>query len=536
MFHPNWVSPDSPCLCQPVRFERGELVQITLPDRLARMYLEMEGDWSLPPLTGVTTAPLLADDGAVLTRDGYDSGTGLWCAKVPTLVLPDTPTRTEAEDALMKLRRAFRTFPFADSARKFDKELGIDVVDLDIKPGRAESSFLAGLLTAVCRASLWLAPGMMVVAPAISGAGSGKGLLVRSICAIAFGMRPRAFTAGSERAELDKRLAGELVEASPVLFLDNVNGASLNSELLASVLTERPARVRVLGETRMVMLNSTAFVAVTGNGLSVSLDLARRFIVCDLDAQREDPEARPFPSGFLDQIDRQRAKLLAAAVTIWRWGRQSASSLIKGKPLGSYEKWCEWVRDPLLTLGCGDPVEQIEVVKANDPRRQQIAELFETWWTCHRDKAMKISDLADAVVKVLDPQGRGRQFQAAKIRPLVGTRAAGMVLTRQDAFGKWSAATYSLQSTHGAASKGNGHRDHRDHGSTGGATSRGNGHGDHGHGQQPTPETPMSPMPDGVEAADVPPSTPAQCGSPPSIDTANPDLSPQDAPSWTARI
>src|SRR5262249_56331485 len=92
------------------------------------------------------------------------------------------------------------------------------------------------------------------------GAGSGKGLLVRAICMIAFGNRPRAFTAGSERHELDKRLAAELIEAQPVLYLDNANGTVLRSDLLASVLTERPARVRLLGVSRMVPLNSTAFV------------------------------------------------------------------------------------------------------------------------------------------------------------------------------------------------------------------------------------------------------------------------------------
>jgi hypothetical protein len=139
----------------------------------------------------------------------------------------------------------------------------------------------------------------MVRAPEVSGAGTGKGLLVRSICAIAFGVRPRAFTKGGDRQELDKRLASDLIEAAPTLFLDNVNSSMLRSDILASVLTERPARVRPLGRTQMVALNSTAFIAVTGNALSVSEDLARRFIVCELDARCEDPEQRRFGSGFL---------------------------------------------------------------------------------------------------------------------------------------------------------------------------------------------------------------------------------------------
>jgi hypothetical protein len=215
---------------------------------------------------------------------------------------------------------------------------------------------------------------MLVTAPAVSGAGSGKGLLVRAICTIAFGVRPRAFTTGSERQELDKRLAAELIEAQPALFLDNANGIALRSDTLASVLTERPARVRLLGQTRMVPLNSTAFVAVTGNGLTVTEDLARRFVPCGLDARCEDPELRPFPAGFLDQIERQRAELLTAVLTIWRWGRQDATAIPRGKPLGSFETWAEWCRDPFVALGCCDPVERIEALKARDPRRQRVAE------------------------------------------------------------------------------------------------------------------------------------------------------------------
>ena len=40
------------------------------------------------------------------------------------------------------------------------------------------------------------------------------------------------------------------------------------------------------------ILYGTAFL--TGNGLTVSEDLARRFVAVDFDARTEDPEARPF--------------------------------------------------------------------------------------------------------------------------------------------------------------------------------------------------------------------------------------------------
>jgi|SRR5271166_1325880 len=124
-----------------------------------------------------------------------------------------------------------------------------------------------------------------------------------------------------------------LTEAAPVLFLDNVNATNLRSDLLASVISEPNVDVRLLGVSRMVRLNPSAFVAVTGNGLRLSEDLTRRFITCERDAKTEDPKGRPFAPGFLDAIKARRLELLAAALTIWRWGRQCNADLAHGRLL-----------------------------------------------------------------------------------------------------------------------------------------------------------------------------------------------------------
>jgi hypothetical protein len=481
--------------CQPVKVDSdGRHVPVTLLDRLAQMYLDMSGEWDLPALAGISTAPLLSADGSVRAADGYDPATKLWCCSVPALRLPSRVPRAAAETALGLLRQAFHTFPFSDAPRRWDTSLEVEVIDITKPPGRDESAFLVALLTAVCRPSLWLAPGMLVTAPAVSGAGSGKGLLVRSICITAFGTRPRAFTTGGDRKELDKRLAAELIEAQPALFLDNANGVVLRSDTLASVLTERPARVRLLGQTRMVPLNSTAFVAVTGNGLTVTEDLARRFIPCELDARCEDPEVRPFPAGFLDDIERRRPELLAAVLTIWRWGRENATGLARGRPLGSFECWAEWCRDPLVALGCRDPVERIETLKANDPHRQRIADLFRTWSEWHGPTPVKANELAEPVKSIADPQGRGRQYLATFLSGLAGTHAAGFVLSRQEPAGRWAAATYAL--TKAESSGPMGHRTHRTDGPD--------------LADPVAPVSPMSPMPDALEGDAVPPGAEAE--------------------------
>jgi hypothetical protein len=106
-------------LCQPVRLDpKGDRQAITLSERLAQMYLDMTGEWDLPPLAGVSTAPLLSADGSVRVADGYDPETALWCCHVPILTLPPHPSRTVAEAALWRLREAFRTFPFSDASRR----------------------------------------------------------------------------------------------------------------------------------------------------------------------------------------------------------------------------------------------------------------------------------------------------------------------------------------------------------------------------------------------------------------------------------
>ena len=206
---------------------------------IASLYLKgLEGNWSLRPFRGITTAPILSANGDIRIADGYDEATGLWCHNIPDLELLEQPTKAEAHAALYRLRCFFRTFPFADGAQIQDAELGVAVIDVKKPPGLDESSFLVALLTAVCRQSLELAPAYLVRAPTFSGAGTGKGLAVKSICIVASGVRPSAFTSGHDHEEFDKRLTSALIEARPSVFLDNFNAKELRSDILASVLTE----------------------------------------------------------------------------------------------------------------------------------------------------------------------------------------------------------------------------------------------------------------------------------------------------------
>jgi hypothetical protein len=434
-------------LCRPYVFDEGVQIDVGLPRPIATMYLSYR-DWGVPLLNGIATAPLLGDDGSIRTARGYDAATGLFCEGVPDLSdrIPVNPTKGDAERALASVRRRFRTLPFADA--KTVSEGGVMVVDQNKHPGIDESSFHSQLLGAVARPSLWLCPGVSFHGAQISGSGAGKGLAARCILVVAYGRSPYSIAQVTAKDELDKQISSALIDGGPSILLDNFNDMTLASSVLASALTERPSKLRSFGKLKLVTVNALAFVVVTGNGLILSKDIVRRFIRVELDARMEDPEVRDFTSKrLLQDLRRDRLDVLCELLTIWRWGR--VNTLKRGVPFGSYEQWGEWVRDPLIALGCQDPVARLNTTKVNDPARQKIANAFNTWWGAFGATAVsaKQVSLTPDIIDDLDLPKRSRQYVATVLVKLAGTRVAGFMLRHVCPDGKWSADTYVLEKT-----------------------------------------------------------------------------------------
>lgn len=219
---------------------------------------------------------------------------------------------------------------------------------------------------------------MLIRAPHLSDSGTGKGLLVRLLSEVASGRKPAAFASQGDGQELTKRIQGALLQSNPIVFLDNCNHEMLSSDLLAQVITEAEVSLRPLHQATLVPLSTTSFIAVTGNAVQLSEDLARRFLLVELVAKCENPEQRSFDLEFDGTISAARPELQGAFLVIWRWGRQN--QLDRGVPLGSFETWSAWCRDPMVALGCEDPVRRIADLKAQDPLRQRVADFFGAWY------------------------------------------------------------------------------------------------------------------------------------------------------------
>ena len=418
---------------------------IALPVRVAKLVLSSFVGMDLPQLNGIAYGPLLSPDGTIRHTDGYDHELGLYCHNTATVTVPNRATRRAVEAALQRLRKRVRTFPFADSVRVKVDDSEEPVVDIEQPPGADESICLTALLTAACRASLGLVPGLLIGAPYLAGAGSGKGLMVRFIAEVAYGLSPTAMTTGERGDEFDKRLASALMKATPIILLDNVNATELRSNLLASVITENPAEVRVLGTSTLVQLNSSAFICVTGNGLSVTEDLRRRFLEVRLNPGVENPEARSFTGDFLAEARRDRGEILSDVLTIVTWGLQQGDDLPRGRPLGSFEQWGRMCRDPLLALGCKDAVEEMANRQAGDSERTWLAEFYETWWKHHGNQPVQGKNLHGDVWDLLTQNGESRQAVARKLMQLNGAPCNGFHLQLIEMAGRWSPNRYRLE-------------------------------------------------------------------------------------------
>jgi hypothetical protein len=328
------------------------------PIQLVRMVLARERKWTFPRVSGIITTPTLRADGSLLAAPGYDlrSELYLWLdLQLPPI--PHSPIREQALEALTTLKALFAEFSFKRPT-----------LDLAVA--------LSGLLTALLRGSLPTAPIYLIRADT---PGAGKSYLVDVISMIATGRLCPVITASGSVEETEKRIGAVLFSGSPIVSLDNV-AHDLSGELLCQI-TERPiVRIRILGRSEMPDCECHTAVFATGNNVSFVGDMVRRGLLCDLEALAERPELRQFRDDPLTCARTDRARYVAAALTVTRAYLAAGAPAACG-PFGSYAAWSKMVRSPLVWLGEPDPILSMEAIRAEDPELTNIRELFDLWPT-----------------------------------------------------------------------------------------------------------------------------------------------------------
>jgi putative DNA primase/helicase len=360
---------------------RKTLVACAPSAEVADIILSRAGQWQLPPIAGVITTPTLRDDGSVLCEPGYDPATRLYHMPDPTLDLPsipDRPSRDEAMQALALLTDLLKGFPF------------VDEVDRSVA--------LSAMLTPLVRGILPAVPLHAFTSPT---AGTGKSYLQDVAAALAIGRVCPVIASGRTEEETEKRLVSLLLDAVPMVSIDNCN-ATLGGDLLCQAVERPIIRCRPLGSSTTVEIESRTTLFANGNALRLRGDMVRRSLICRLDAQMERPETRDFAFDPVQQVIADRGVYVFAALMLLKAYMRCGQRNERLRPFQSYGAWSSTVREALVWLGCTDPADSVEEVRRDDPELGVLKAVLLTWNAVFGDDSVSVATVLQELRRQTD--------------------------------------------------------------------------------------------------------------------------------------
>ncbi|MDD3582305.1 MAG: hypothetical protein PHW74_14975, partial [Desulfobacca sp.] len=281
----------------------GQLTPTLTPIAIVRSVMGL-GEWSFPPLRGLTSVPVLRPDGTILSTPGYDPATQLYFTPLPGAVLPSVPTDPSQDQA-------------KEAARYLLDDLLVDFPFVD-QPSRANA--LAAMVTPVLRPAIaGSVPLALVNAPK---AGTGKSLLAEIFGWVSTGQQTTLTSppqAKNEDPEWQKIITAALLQGVPVICFDNLEG-TLRSPALSLAITATRYSARILHQSYAPELPVRVTWYATGNNVQLGGDLPRRVYWITLDPKCSRPWER---NGFRHDplrswVDANRGKLLGCLLTMAR--------------------------------------------------------------------------------------------------------------------------------------------------------------------------------------------------------------------------
>jgi hypothetical protein len=318
--------------------------------------------------------PVRRDSGVIeILPEGFDNSTGILTVTDKGADWTGVRDRFSAEKAREYFHELMSEFCF----REGDRERAISIV-------------VAGALTLFTQRlanPVEIRPSFLFTANA---AGAGKGLLAR-IATVGPAGLPSARSAPKEQDEMRKEILSKILGGSSVLFLDNLKG-HLSSPPLEALVTSPHFEGRILGASKEVRMLHGLTIFATGNGLTISPDLRRRFLHVDLFMKEIRAEDRAIERPIADElILAERRNILAA---LWALVHDWSS---KGQPKGkaihnSFVKWSERICGILENAGFASPCSLYDPGTAGDIETQDVEKLVDL---LNPDRYYKLSELIE---------------------------------------------------------------------------------------------------------------------------------------------
>lgn len=388
----------------------GNYKRIDPPIRHVMMLYDAGSFPHLPHLAGIARQPYLRTDGSLTKEAGYDAASGMFGVFDPrAFPVPDNPSRHDAEKALETLQDLVAEFSFSTSSDR--------------------SAALAAFLTAAIRPSLAQAPMFHVKAPV---AGSGKSYLCSVITLFAAPQRSSPIPFPCDDVECSKLLLAELVSAPAVIEFDNLTADLAAHKALCSVLTSEYLTGRLLGSSKTITVGTRTLLLSSGNNVGPVKDMTRRCITVHLDPGVETPATREFKRPYLlNDLIHERERYVTAALTIIRAWKTAGSPVSECTPLANYREWSDSCRQPLLWLGCDDPITSVFNVIDEDPERELLGRFLSAWRTMFGCTPAQVREAISITEQGQFPELAEVLYDIGSLRGEINRRRIGQWLSRK---------------------------------------------------------------------------------------------------------
>lgn len=334
-------------------------VRIDPPARHVAALYEAPSYRYLPVLAGLTHQPYLRASGSLAMTSGHDPESGMFGVfNEHEYNVPAAPTRAEAEAALTILDELLDEFCFATPLDRVNAQ--------------------AAMLTAAVRPSLETAPMIHVKA---NQPGSGKSYLCQLIALLATPQHSTPLSFPRDEEECRKVLLAQLLRGPAVVEFDNLTTDLLAHKSLCTALTSPYITDRILGVSKTATVGTRSLFLSSGNNVGPVKDMTRRCLTITLDPACENPAMRTFKRpNLVEEVRQQRGRYVSAALTIIAAWIQAGRPMAGCASFAGFGTWSNLVRQPLLWLGCADPIESVAAAMSSDPERETLGQLLDLWY------------------------------------------------------------------------------------------------------------------------------------------------------------